>query len=348
MAASGGAGGDLHRHPGALRLPAGARPAPSSDRMTIHWAQVFGAAGLGGFRLLPAEGHLITRLHLRRLPLRRRSRLLARSPMSSASRPASRPPTAHSAWRPPRRRRRGDGAGDPDRHAGLRTADRRPGDAISSRSDGRAPRLRRRPGAGADRGRQRIQALPADPHARRRRAAPAERHRQVDPDSIASYREHGGYAGLERAIDPALAGGGHRPDRGRRTARPWRRRVWHGREVASCPWRPGERKVVVANLMGADPTALGDRALAEGNPHLVVEGVLIAAFAIGASEAIVAVRRDWTVAVERLRKAVAEAEAAASPATWSWAPTPASRSACRRAPAPGRRRGDSAAGGARR
>jgi NADH:ubiquinone oxidoreductase subunit E len=31
-----------------------------SDRLTIHWAQVFGAAGLGGFRLLPAEGHLIT------------------------------------------------------------------------------------------------------------------------------------------------------------------------------------------------------------------------------------------------------------------------------------------------
>jgi NADH:ubiquinone oxidoreductase subunit E len=31
-----------------------------SDRMTIHWAQVFGAAGLGGFRLLPATGHLVT------------------------------------------------------------------------------------------------------------------------------------------------------------------------------------------------------------------------------------------------------------------------------------------------
>ena len=31
-----------------------------SDRMTIHWAQVFGAAGLGGFRLLPTEGHLVT------------------------------------------------------------------------------------------------------------------------------------------------------------------------------------------------------------------------------------------------------------------------------------------------
>jgi NADH:ubiquinone oxidoreductase subunit E len=31
-----------------------------SDRMTIHWAQVFGAAGLGGFRLLPAGGHVVT------------------------------------------------------------------------------------------------------------------------------------------------------------------------------------------------------------------------------------------------------------------------------------------------
>ncbi|MDQ3691002.1 MAG: NAD(P)H-dependent oxidoreductase subunit E, partial [Chloroflexota bacterium] len=31
-----------------------------SDRMSIHWAQVFGAAGLGGFRLLPTEGHVIT------------------------------------------------------------------------------------------------------------------------------------------------------------------------------------------------------------------------------------------------------------------------------------------------
>ena len=46
--------------------------------------------------------------------------------------------------------------------------------------------------------------------------------------------------------------------------------------------------MVVANLMGADPTALGDRALAEGNPHLVLEGALIAAFAVGAVEAYIA------------------------------------------------------------
>jgi NADH:ubiquinone oxidoreductase subunit E len=49
---------------GAIQAKYGYLPEPAlrriSDRMTIHWAQVFGAAGLGGFRLLPAEGHLVT------------------------------------------------------------------------------------------------------------------------------------------------------------------------------------------------------------------------------------------------------------------------------------------------
>jgi NADH:ubiquinone oxidoreductase subunit E len=49
---------------GAVEGKYGYLPEPAlrriSDRMTIHWAQVFGAAGLGGFRLLPADGHLVT------------------------------------------------------------------------------------------------------------------------------------------------------------------------------------------------------------------------------------------------------------------------------------------------
>ncbi len=133
---------------------------------------------------------------------------------------------------------------------------------------------------------------------------------RVDPDSLASYREHGGYGGLARAVEQLGAasvvteigdaglrgrGGGGYP-----TAEKWR----------AARAAEGDRKVVVANLMGADPTALGDRALAEGNPHLVLEGVLIAAFATGASEAIIAVRRDWELAIKRLRQAAAEAEAA--------------------------------------
>ena len=130
---------------------------------------------------------------------------------------------------------------------------------------------------------------------------------RVDPTSLASYREHGGYAGLERAITSSgvslviaeidAAGLRGRGGSGYPTAAKWR--VARG-TVA-------DRKIVVSNLMAADPSALGDRALAEGNPHRVVEGLIIAAHAVGASEAIIAVRRDWTMAIERLQTAIREA-----------------------------------------
>ena len=130
---------------------------------------------------------------------------------------------------------------------------------------------------------------------------------RVDPGSLASYSEHGGYGGLRRAIthlspedvidEIEAAGLRGRGGSGFPTAEKWR--VARGTAA--------DRKIVVANLMGADPSSLGDRALAEGNPHLVLEGLLIAAYAVGASEAIVAVRRDWTDAIERLRHAVTEA-----------------------------------------
>jgi len=128
--------------------------------------------------------------------------------------------------------------------------------------------------------------------------------------TLAGARTHHAYEGLTRAIEtlgPEMTlaqveasglrgrGGGGYP-----TAAKWRA----ARDATA------GRKVVVANLIGADPTALGDRALAEGNPHLILEGLMIAAFATGASEAIIAVRTDWPVAIERLRAAVAEADAA--------------------------------------
>jgi len=133
---------------------------------------------------------------------------------------------------------------------------------------------------------------------------------QLDADSLAAYRSAGGYAGLTRAIEKlspeevlaeiAAAGLRGRGGAGFPTSDKWR----VARDTAA------DRKIVVANLMAADPTSLGDRALAEGNPHLVLEGLLIAAFATGASEAIIAVRRDWTLAIERLRAAIEQATAA--------------------------------------
>jgi NADH-quinone oxidoreductase subunit F len=133
---------------------------------------------------------------------------------------------------------------------------------------------------------------------------------RIDPTTLASYREHGGYAGLERAItrlspeevigEIEAAGLRGRGGSGFATAAKWR--AARGEEA--------DRKIVVANLMGADPTSLGDRTLAEGNPHLVLEGLLTAAYATGSSEAIVAIRRDWTAAVERMRQAIDETNAA--------------------------------------
>lgn len=130
---------------------------------------------------------------------------------------------------------------------------------------------------------------------------------RVAPGSLASYREHGGYAGLERAItnlapemviaEIEAAGLRGRGGSGFPTAAKWRA----ARDAG------GDRRIVVANVMGADPSALGDRALAEANPHMIIEGALIAAYAIGASEAIIAVRRDWPLAIERLRTAATEA-----------------------------------------
>lgn len=130
---------------------------------------------------------------------------------------------------------------------------------------------------------------------------------RIDPTSLSSYRQYGGYAGLTRAITRLT------PEEVIAEVESARLR---GRGGAGYPtaakWRiardtPSERRIVVANLMGADPSALGDRALAEGNPHLVIEGLLIAAYAAGASEAIVAVRGDWILALERLRAAVRDA-----------------------------------------
>jgi NADH-quinone oxidoreductase subunit F len=132
----------------------------------------------------------------------------------------------------------------------------------------------------------------------------------LDPSSLAAARKLRGYAGLQRAVEKlgpegtideiAAASLRGRGGGGYPTADKWR----------AARATPGERKVVVANLIGADPTALGDRVLAEGDPHLLLEGALIAAFATGASEAILAVRRDWTLGIRRLRAAIAEAEAA--------------------------------------
>jgi NADH:ubiquinone oxidoreductase subunit F (NADH-binding)/(2Fe-2S) ferredoxin/NAD-dependent dihydropyrimidine dehydrogenase PreA subunit len=72
---------------------------------------------------------------------------------------------------------------------------------------------------------------------------------------------------------------------------------------------PGDVKYIVCNADEGDPGAFMDRAVLEGDPHTVIEGMLIAAYAIGAQHGYVYVRAEYPIAVVHIKKAVADAEA---------------------------------------
>ena len=72
----------------------------------------------------------------------------------------------------------------------------------------------------------------------------------------------------------------------------------------------GEYKYLICNADEGDPGAFMDRAVIESDPHNLIEGMLIGAYAIGAKEAVVYVRAEYPLAIERLTNAIAQAEAA--------------------------------------
>ncbi len=71
----------------------------------------------------------------------------------------------------------------------------------------------------------------------------------------------------------------------------------------------GEKKYLICNADEGDPGAFMDRAVIEGDPHNLIEGMLIGAYAIGASEAIVYVRAEYPLAIKRLQNAIDQAKA---------------------------------------
>ncbi len=129
----------------------------------------------------------------------------------------------------------------------------------------------------------------------------------IDPTSIEDYIEAGGYAALAKALssmtpDEVLSeversglrgrGGGGFP-----TGRKWR----------SCRDAEGSPKYVICNGDEGDPGAFMDRAVMEGNPHVVLEGMVIGAYAIGSSQGYIYVRNEYPLSVERLRGAIERA-----------------------------------------
>ncbi|MDJ0664583.1 MAG: NADH-ubiquinone oxidoreductase-F iron-sulfur binding region domain-containing protein [Acidimicrobiia bacterium] len=126
----------------------------------------------------------------------------------------------------------------------------------------------------------------------------------INPDRIESYVAHGGYSALEKAlttmkpkavIDEIRTAG----IRGRGGA---------GYPVAS-KWSllsaaAGDTKYVVANGDEGDPGAYMDRTIMEDDPHRLIEGIAIAAYATGASDAYIYVRAEYPRAIERLDRAI--------------------------------------------
>jgi len=83
-----------------------------------------------------------------------------------------------------------------------------------------------------------------------------------------------------------------------------------GRKWQTVAAQGSDRRYVVANGYEADPGAQLDRTLMETDPHLVLEGLALAAFAVGARESFIAVKATYTTAVRRLRAAIRSAEEA--------------------------------------
>jgi NADH:ubiquinone oxidoreductase subunit F (NADH-binding) len=126
----------------------------------------------------------------------------------------------------------------------------------------------------------------------------------ADPLDLAAAQEAGAFVGLRRAVQDlgpaatiaAIAASGLR---GRGGAGFPTGEKWRAAASVAAP-----RRVVVGNGYGADPASMTDRTLLERAPYAVLEGALIAAMAIGADEAIIAVRAEATAAIAALQTAI--------------------------------------------
>ena len=125
-------------------------------------------------------------------------------------------------------------------------------------------------------------------------------NRFIDPRNIDSYIVLGGYAALGKALSQMS------PDQVLEEVKAANLRGRGGGGFpAGVKWQttkdaPGDIKYVVVNADEGDPGAYMDRSLLEGNPHRVLEGLIIGAYAIGAHDGFVYVRQEYPKAVENL------------------------------------------------
>jgi len=131
----------------------------------------------------------------------------------------------------------------------------------------------------------------------------------INPEDIEDYIKIGGYEGIRNCYESSS------PDavideikisglRGRGGAGfP----TWFKWDAAKKS--PGPKKYVVCNADEGDPGAFMDRSVLEGDPHTLIEGMMICGFAIGSDEGVVYVRAEYPLAIRRLEKAIKDARA---------------------------------------
>ena len=182
---------------------------------------------------------------------------------------------------------------------------RRQGIPLRERGRGEGDAHRRQPPRGRDARRRAA-------HPRRRpvpREAEADRARQLRRDRSRVHRPVHRARRLRRAEEGHLLHdprAGHRGDEDLGPARPGRRGVLHGQKwsFARQAVSATGKKYVICNADEGDPGAFMDRSVLEGDPHAVLEGMLICAYAIGADEGYIYVRAEYPLAIKRLQIAV--------------------------------------------
>jgi len=132
---------------------------------------------------------------------------------------------------------------------------------------------------------------------------------KIDPSRIQDYISAGGYSALAKCLATMTAQGviyevktsglRGRGGAGFLTGQKWSL-------VARAQNFP---KYIVANLDEGDPGVFANRTLAEADPHAIIEGMLIAAYAVGAQKGYIYIRSEYPLAIQTLQKAIAQAKA---------------------------------------
>ncbi len=131
---------------------------------------------------------------------------------------------------------------------------------------------------------------------------------EIDPEDIDSYTSRGGYEATKKVLTTMApqevietiktSGLRGRGGAGFPTATKWDMAIK----------APGPTKYLICNADEGDPGAFMDRSVVEGNPHAVIEGMIIGAYAIGAPYGYVYIRAEYPLAVERLHLAIKQAK----------------------------------------